>query len=512
VQDGSVGTICAQGTPNWTGIVPLWLEHYLAGNASEFDYAVAQSEVAATLANNPNLTFAADPRETEDCLFLDVFVPKQVFDSAQDVGKRKGSRGAPVLVWLVINPYILLECSSLTGRVRIHGGAFVLGDKTSAGEPSGLIETSRRNGDPGIVFVAMNYRLGAFGFLSGPTLQAAGGVSNAGLYDQRLALKWVQKHIHLFGGDPSQVTLMGQSAGGASVMHQMTAYGGHEAFPFSRAVAHSPAWPPVARPYAQDNITHWYLEELSVSSIEEARNVSSEVAMRANKAYVGSAEYANFHFAPVPDGVFSPTLPGLAFLTGGYAKNISVLVGHNTNESPAFAPPYVKTDKDLAGFLEGYFPGILPEVLSYIIQELYPLANYPEPIYRILDIMDDLFFDCQTNYIARAYNNQTWNYRFEVSPALHGDDIPYIFYNGHTAVGNNAPVAETLQAYITNFVKNGNPNGPDLPFFPRQGNNATMMGFNITTSASGTIKPAIKVEVDSSVNAKCVWWQKSYYL
>lgn len=60
----------------------------------------------------------------------------------------------------------------------------------------------------------MNYRLGAFGFLAGPTLQAEGGVSNAGLYDQRLALEWVQDNIHLFGGDPNQVTVMGESAGG----------------------------------------------------------------------------------------------------------------------------------------------------------------------------------------------------------------------------------------------------------------------------------------------------------
>jgi carboxylesterase type B len=64
--------------------------------------------------------------------------------------------------------------------------------------------------------VALNYRLGALGWIAGPTVQASGAVSNAGLYDQRLALKWVQDNIHLFGGDPSQVTVMGESAGGKS--------------------------------------------------------------------------------------------------------------------------------------------------------------------------------------------------------------------------------------------------------------------------------------------------------
>ena len=84
--------------------------------------------------------------------------------------------------------------------------------------PSGLINASQADGSDGIVFVAMNYRLGAFGFMAGETLSAAGGVSNAGLYDQRLALEWVQQNIHLFGGDPNKVTVMGESAGGKSMI------------------------------------------------------------------------------------------------------------------------------------------------------------------------------------------------------------------------------------------------------------------------------------------------------
>ena len=62
--------------------------------------------------------------------------------------------------------------------------------------------------------MAMNYRLGALGWSAGPSFQASGGVSNAGLYDQRLAIEWVAKYIHLFGGDPNQITVFGESAGG----------------------------------------------------------------------------------------------------------------------------------------------------------------------------------------------------------------------------------------------------------------------------------------------------------
>jgi hypothetical protein len=98
---------------------------------------------------------------------------------------------------------------------RIYGGGYTAGNK-AAYNPSGLIAASQRAGSQGAIFVAMNYRLGAFGWLSGATLEQAGGDSNAGLYDQRLALEWVQQYISFFGGDPKRVTVMGESAGGQS--------------------------------------------------------------------------------------------------------------------------------------------------------------------------------------------------------------------------------------------------------------------------------------------------------
>jgi hypothetical protein len=112
---------------------------------------------------------------------------------------------------------------------RIYGGGYTAGSKGGSGNPGGLIKASQARGGNGIIYVAMNYRLGALGWLAGPTLQAAGGVSNAGLYDQRLALEWVQEHIHKFGGDPSRVTVMGESAGGkeySGILLKSEAYDG----------------------------------------------------------------------------------------------------------------------------------------------------------------------------------------------------------------------------------------------------------------------------------------------
>lgn len=102
-----------------------------------------------------------------------------------------------------------------------HAPSYVAGSKVSSGDPAGLITRSQANNGEGVVYVAINYRLGAFGWLSGSTLQE-NGTANAGLHDQRMALEWVQKNIHLFGGDPSRVTVLGQSAGAGSIMHQIT--------------------------------------------------------------------------------------------------------------------------------------------------------------------------------------------------------------------------------------------------------------------------------------------------
>jgi carboxylesterase type B len=100
---------------------------------------------------------------------------------------------------------------------RLHGGGYVGGGKddhgnAAGGNPAGLIRASQTDGSDGIIFVAINYRLAALGFLAGPSLVAANGTENAGLHDQRLALQWVQDNIHLFGGDPNQVTLAGRES------------------------------------------------------------------------------------------------------------------------------------------------------------------------------------------------------------------------------------------------------------------------------------------------------------
>ena len=178
----------------------------------------------------------------------------------------------------------------------------------------------------------MNYRLGAFGWLSGPTFQA-NGTANAGLYDQRFALEWVKKHISKFGGDPNRVSIFGESAGGGSVMHQITAYGGRGGpVPFQQALTQSPGFMPVVSNVQQEQIFDDYLSLLNVSTIEEARKLPFSALFKANAIQVGGSPIGEFTYGPTVDGDFVPTLPGLLLLHGEYHKDLKIMVGHNADE------------------------------------------------------------------------------------------------------------------------------------------------------------------------------------
>jgi carboxylesterase type B len=236
-----------------------------------------------------------------------VVVPKTIYDN------RNSGSGAAVLVW-------------------IYGGGYTAGSKAGSGNPAGLIKRSTNHAATGVIYVSMNYRLGAFGFLSGPTFQSDGD-ANAGLLDQRFALEWVQKHISKFGGDPSRVTVFGESAGGGSIMHQITAYGGlNGSAPFQQAITQSPGFFPYSSAIQQEDTFNSYLGLLNVSTIAEARTLSFTELATANVIQVGGSPYGQFTYGPTVDGDFAPALPGQLLLHGQYDKNLKVMVGHNADE------------------------------------------------------------------------------------------------------------------------------------------------------------------------------------
>ena len=115
---------------------------------------------------------------------------------------------------------------------------------------------------------------------------------------------------------------------------------------------------------------------------------------------------------------------------------------------------------------------------------------------------------CYTDYLNQAYEGKTYAYRFSVPPALHGQDIPYTFYNGPNSSEvlrleiPDQSIAEALQKYIVSFTATGVPSSKNLPVFPQWGNDKNLLDLNVT---------GIKVVKDDTANSRCAWWQKALY-
>ena len=342
--NGSVGRICPQANPAWELIAVTFDTDYLTGKPYD---PSASSTSPAQMTLPPQ-----DPRTTEDCLFLDVVVPEQIFSNSSNSTNTTASGGAPVLVW-------------------IYGGGYTFGEK-SAYNAAGLIKASQAANSPGVVFVSFNYRLGAFGWISGPTLQSD-GVANAGLYDQRLALEWVQQNIYLFGGDPKQVTVIGESAGGGSIMHQITAFGGlNGPAPFQQAVLQSPGFQSVVSNFQEEQIFNNYLQLLNVSTLAEARTLNTTALQTANIIQVANSSYGEFTYGPVVDGLFAPAIPGKLLLQGSYDKTLKLMLGHNADEGLVFTSPAVTNNTTFDAYLKTAFPTISQSVATYVENVLYP--------------------------------------------------------------------------------------------------------------------------------------------
>ncbi|KAI9882271.1 MAG: hypothetical protein M1823_005983 [Watsoniomyces obsoletus] len=487
--DPQTGRVCPQAHPAWEVSAAMFLPKYLTGS----DAAVSPVQ--------PSTVLTQDGRETEDCLFLDVMAPKDVFD------QRQHGSGAPVLV-------------------RIHGGGYVYGSKTDM-NPAGLIERGRNTTAGGIVFVAINYRLGAFGWLGGPTVQSS-GVANAGLLDQRLALDWVQNNIGLFGGDPNRVTVMGQSSGGGSIMHHITSYGGSQPVPFQQAIVQSPGYVPVANPLRPEFLARQFLSFLKVGSIDEARQLPYESLAGVSALMVALSRYGDYTFGPVVDGGYVPDVPNRLLLSGNFARDLRVLVSHVPNEGLIPTPEQAKDESYFDSSLTSVFPSIRPEVASYISQELYPPSydgsqGYTDPLQRLALLISEAFYSCNSLYLGRAFGSKAFGYIFSLPPGLHAVDVPYTFYTGLEPSGEQGSdppaslielslsygrvavpeLAIALQKYITEFVASGVPGGYKLPPFPTYGEDSQVLDISVV---------GITEEKDTSDNARCEWWQKGGFL
>ena len=387
----------------------------------------------------------------------------------------------------------------------------VAGEKTE--NPTGLIAASGNYTKGEVIYVAMNYRLGAFGFLAGSSFQAEGGTANAGFYDQRFALEWVQKYIHLFGGDRNRVTIFGESAGGGSIIHQITAYGGLKGkAPFQQAISQSPGWLPMASNTQLEDGYRKLLKLTNTSSLAELRAVPYETLRRAHVQQV-TYDYAwgQARYGPVVDGTFVP-LPSVQLLAQGrFDKDLKVMVGHNANEGVAFMDPSIISANGLRQQMKASIPSIPESSLDYITNVLYPPVfdgshPYTSEYQRNTLIISEAFFTCNAYFLSKAFDKETYSYQFAVPPALHGMDVPYTYFTdgvpNQLPIPTNHTIAIALQKFITSFAKEGIPKAPGVPKFDMYGPDATVLRLNIT---------GIDKIRDPNANIRCDWWQLALY-
>jgi len=380
---------------------------------------------------------------SEDCLFLDVVQP---------LGTKAGAR-LPVVAW-------------------IYGGGFEDG-ATSEFDGGIIVNRSIAINQP-IIYVAMNYRVASWGFLGSQEVKDA-GVGNLGLEDQRLALRWIQKYIAKFGGDPDRVTIWGESAGAISVALQMVTNGGDTEGLFRGAFMQSGAPIPVAdiaelQPFFDQMVNSTGCTNSS-DKLECLRGVSEEQFQAATDLVpsISSMMSLNLAFIPRVDGRFLKDDPQKLVLEGSVAK-VPFVNGNNDDEGTLFTEQLldIVTDEQFLDYIhQNYLPNANQSVINTVAQ-LYPSdpaagspfdtgdANAVTPEFkRLAAFQGDLVFQGPRRFFIneRSSKQPIWaflNKRLKATPALgsfHGSDLE------QTILAH----AE-LQDYLINFINSLDPN------------------------------------------------------
>jgi para-nitrobenzyl esterase len=367
---------------------------------------------------------------TEDCLQLDVWTPLQA-----------RSRPLPAMVW-------------------IHGGGFTAG----SGYLADALLPARD-----VLVVAINYRLGALGFLAHPALneESAGSSGNYAIEDQRFALEWVRDNIAAFGGDPARVTIFGESAGGSAVCAHL--WSPRSAGLFHRAILQSGALcGRQSRTLAQGEAQGERLAEaVGCSGAPDVadclRALDPAVLLSALQVRTPTSEGAVW--GPVVDGqVFERDLPQA--LAEGDFNRVPTIVGSNAQEGLGFLPGLeALTAEEYAERVRSSpFYGEHADALL----AAYPAADFATPQLALAALIGHRVFNCPARRTARAIaaaGERAYLYLFAQAPAFHAGELAYLFGVGFSP--SEQRISAAIKDYWTRFAATGDPNLAALPQWPR---------------------------------------------
>ncbi|KAI9527545.1 hypothetical protein NQZ68_029646 [Dissostichus eleginoides] len=400
-----------------------------------------------------------------DCLYLNIWVPHNGSVSSD----------MPVMVW-------------------IYGGAFMIGSSMGTQILQFTQFSGQELADRGnIIVVSIGYRVGSLGFLSTGEPELAG---NYGLWDQQAAITWVHRNIRKFGGDPDNITIFGESAGGASVSLQTLSP--HNKGLFKRAIAQSGV---ALSPWTINKNPRQYAVEVALAvncSTDERmasclKEIDPAVLTLAGSFNLSSSasEPIVYHLelSPVIDGDFLPDDPSKLFHN---AADIDFIAGVNNMDGHAFAMidvprvnidllpvPVEDVEKLLAAYTKDKGDAGLQAALSLYNSTWEPTPSQESIKKTLVDIETDFLFLASTQaalklHADNAKTGRTYSYLFSEPNQMagifrpyprwmgadHTDDVPYVFGKPFTAplmfpASNHRDLSDYMIAYWTNFARTG---------------------------------------------------------
>jgi carboxylesterase type B len=431
------------------------------------------------------MQYSGDWNMSEDCLTLNIIRPAGTDPTAL----------LPVLVW-------------------IYGGG--LGAGTTADPQynlSGIVQVSQELGMP-IVAASLNYRVSHWGFLQSQEILEEGS-SNAGLLDQRLALRWIKENINSFGGDPRRVVLWGESAGAQSITYQMLGYDGRDDRLFHAAILESGG--PTGCPLK--DLSYWTVPFQNLTRSVGCDLIKDKLACLRNvsEADLYAARQIQEWQSPLIDGDYLTGYPSQLMPHGKFVK-VPILTGENTDEGISFNPSYppkadaplLETDQDLFNsFMSWRTYALTPPTIRRLL-EIYDSNPCVEPPHTITNCsifpskgrqwrraaniggdlvmiagrrkMCELFSEPQVNQSVYSYrfDTQLWN-RPEIDGVMHFDNVAFSFQNISGLLGpvsmneEHWQLARAIGRAYVRFAYFSNPNPEDihdqvgqiLPYWPR---------------------------------------------